>query len=90
MECGIILAQWSPESLHARDSNGRNPVQISVARGFVKFASELEKIQQLSRVNPPSFSSHPTNMDPTSHENTFHPIGTPHSIILSILITFPK
>ncbi|CAG7650986.1 unnamed protein product [Allacma fusca] len=50
LECGIILAQWSPESLQKRDTNGLNPVQTAVARGFVKFASELEKIQ--SRATP--------------------------------------
>lgn len=51
LECGIILAQWSPESLQKRDNEGLNPVQIAVARGFVKCASELEKIQT-SRATP--------------------------------------
>ncbi|CAL8140627.1 unnamed protein product [Orchesella dallaii] len=51
LECGIILAQWSPECLQKRDSGGLNPVQIAVASGFVKCASELEKIQA-SRANP--------------------------------------
>ena len=45
LECGIILAQWSPDSLRKRDSDGHNSVQIAVSRGFTKFASELEKIQ---------------------------------------------
>lgn len=52
LECGIILAQWSPESLQKRDNEGLNPVQIAVARGFVKCASELEKIQTSSRATP--------------------------------------
>lgn len=45
LECGIILSQWSPATLQKRDSEGLNPAQIAVSRGWVKLASELEKIQ---------------------------------------------
>lgn len=45
MECGIILSQWSPDTLQKRDSEGLNPAQIAVNSGHVKLASELEKIQ---------------------------------------------
>jgi hypothetical protein len=45
LESGIILAQWSPDTLQKRGTEGLNPAQIAVARGHVKLASELEKIQ---------------------------------------------
>ncbi|XP_035709365.1 calmodulin-binding transcription activator 2 isoform X2 [Folsomia candida] len=45
LECGIILSQWSPDTLQKRDSEGLNPAQIAVNSGHVKLASELEKIQ---------------------------------------------
>jgi len=61
LECGVILAQWSPECLEKRDSNALNPVQIAAARGFLKFASELEKIQTTAAA--PSFKLHLDNED---------------------------
>lgn len=48
LECGIILAQWSPESLNQRDSNGRSAIQIAISKGHSKLATELEKIQHTS------------------------------------------
>lgn len=45
LECGVILSQWCTDTLQKRDSEGLNPAQIAVARGHVKLASELEKIQ---------------------------------------------
>lgn len=76
LDCAIILAQWNPESLQKRDNEGLNPVQIAVARGFVKCASELEKIQT-SRAAP-SFGQSLDSEDfsfsksriPLSHINT--------------------
>jgi len=67
LECALVLAQWSTESLRRRDANGQTAVQIAATGRYTEMAAELEKIQLGAR----PLSIRTTHLGMGNDEQTF-------------------